>query len=173
MMRLGISHAALLWWLFFSLARIVGECSTIHSSSNVTIYARISPQWLIGLRRLWPTVPWRVACELVSWYVPTLWLDSGIVSPLLLRWVQGVCVFRCNLPPALFAEWPGSFTCHCGNMGVERTSNKSQHTKLTLEKKILPPLLPGFELATFRSRVRRSTNKLSRLPRYFLFISKK
>ena len=41
----------------------------------------------------------------------------------------------------------------------------SQHTKLTLEKKTLPPLLPGFELATFRSRVRRSTNKLSRLPR--------
>ena len=28
-------------------------------------------------------------------------------------------------------------------------------TKLTLEKKILPPLLPGFELATFRSRARR------------------
>ena len=34
----------------------------------------------------------------------------------------------------------------------------NQHTVLTLEKKILPPLLPGFELATFRSRVRRSTN---------------
>ena len=27
----------------------------------------------------------------------------------------------CNLPPALLAEWPGSFTCHCGNTGVERT----------------------------------------------------
>ena len=35
---------------------------------------------------------------------------------------------KCNLPPALLAEWPGSFTCHCGNIGVERTSNKSQHT---------------------------------------------
>ena len=21
----------------------------------------------------------------------------------------------CNLPPALLAEWPGSFTCNCGN----------------------------------------------------------
>ena len=40
--------------------------------------------------------------------------------------------------------------------GVEGTPNKSQHTKLTLEKKILPPLLPGFKLATFRPRVRRS-----------------
>ena len=34
-----------------------------------------------------------------------------------------------------------------GNTGVEQTPNKSQHAKLILEKKILPPLLPGFELA--------------------------
>ena len=33
---------------------------------------------------------------------------------------------------------------------------KSQHTKWTPKKKILPQLLPCFELATFRSRVRRS-----------------
>ena len=43
--------------------------------------------------------------------------------------------------------------------GEERTPNKSQHTKLTLEKEIFPPLLPGFELATFRSRVRRSNQQ--------------
>ena len=49
--------------------------------------------------------------------------------------------------------------CHCSNTGVERTPNKSQHTKLTLEKKILSPLLPGFELATFRSRVRCSNQQ--------------
>ena len=36
--------------------------------------------------------------------------------------------------------------------------NKSQHKKLTLEKKILPLLLQGFEPATFRSRVRRSNH---------------
>ena len=47
-------------------------------------------------------------------------------------------------------------TCHCGNTGVERTPNMFHYAKLTLEEKILPPLLPGFELATFRSRVRRS-----------------
>ena len=39
---------------------------------------------------------------------------------------------------------------------MEQTPNKCQHIKLTLEKKILPPLLPGFELATFWSRVRRA-----------------
>ena len=27
--------------------------------------------------------------------------------------------------------------CHCGNMGMEQTLNKSQHRKLTLEKKRL------------------------------------
>ena len=36
--------------------------------------------------------------------------------------------------------------------------NRSQHRKLTLEKKILPPLQQGFEPATFRSRVRRSNH---------------
>ena len=33
--------------------------------------------------------------------------------------------------------------------------NKSRHTKLTLEKKLLPPLLSGLEPETFRSPVRR------------------
>ena len=79
-----------------------------------------------------------------------------IISPLRPRWVKGVCVFRCSLPNALLAEWPRSLSCHCSNTGMERTPNKIQHTKLTLQKKIYPPLLPGFELATFRSRVRRS-----------------
>ena len=79
-----------------------------------------------------------------------------MVSPLQLCWVKGVCMFMCNPPPALLAEWPGSFTCHCGNTGMEQTPNKSQHTKLTLEKKILPPLLLGFKLTTFRSWVQRS-----------------
>ena len=49
------------------------------------------------------------------------------VSPLQLQWVKGVCVLRCSLLPALWAEWPGSFTCHCGNTRVEHKSNKSAH----------------------------------------------
>ncbi len=68
---------------------------------------------------------------------------------------------RCNLPPALLAERLSSIMCHCSNTGTEQTPNKSQHTKLTPEKKIFLPLLPGFELATFRSQVRHSTNNLS------------
>ena len=83
--------------------------------------------------------------------------------------VIDVCVFRCNLPPALLTEWPGSFTCHCGNTGMERTPNKSQHTKLILEKKILPPLLPGFELATFWSRVRCTYQQAIPTHHFFFF----
>ena len=40
----------------------------------------------------------------------------------------------------------------------------SQHRKLTLEKKLLPPLLPGLEPDTFRSRVHRFTTELFPLP---------
>ena len=39
-------------------------------------------------------------------------------------------------------------TCYSGNSGVVRIPNKSQHRKLTLEKKDLLQLLPGLELAT-------------------------
>ena len=129
-----------------------------HTSS--TLYTRISPQWLSELRRMWPNVPWQVACQLVSGEVRALRLNRGRFIPLRLRWVKGVCVFRCNLPPALLEEWPRSLSCHCGNIGVERPPNESKHTKITLEKKLHSPLVPGFELATFRSRVRRSTNTL-------------
>ena len=69
--------------------------------------------------------------------------------------------FRCSLPPSLLAGWPGSSVCHCHNTEMEWTPNKTQHTKLTLEKKILLRLLLGFELATFHSWVQPSVNKLS------------
>ena len=42
---------------------------------------------------------------------------------------------------------------------MERTPNKSQHRKITLEKNIFPPLLSGLELATFRPRGRRSNQR--------------
>ena len=42
--------------------------------------------------------------------------------------------------------------------GLNGYRNKSQHRKLTLEKNILPPLLPGLEPGTFRSRLRRCTH---------------
>ena len=56
------------------------------------------------------------------------------------------------------------FTCYCGNIGVERIPNKIQHRKLTMEKKILPSLLPGLEPEIFQSRVRRFATEPSPLP---------
>ena len=40
--------------------------------------------------------------------------------------------------------------------------------RLTLEKRFLPPLLPGFELASFRSRVRRSYQQA--VPAYLIYV---
>ena len=48
----------------------------------------------------------------------------------------GACVFSCNLPLALLAEWVGSFMCYCGNVGWNGYWNRSQRWKFTLEKKI-------------------------------------
>ncbi len=39
--------------------------------------------------------------------------------------------------PVGLAKWPGSFTCHYSITGLERTANKSQRRKLTLENKIV------------------------------------
>ena len=50
-------------------------------------------------------------------------------------------MLRCNLPPALLAENPVPFICHCSKLEVEQTPSKSQHTRLTPEQKIF---LPGF-----------------------------
>ena len=87
--------------------------------------------------------------------------NSGIVSAALGDF-DGSRAYECLGVTCHLHFWQnGSFTCHCGNTGLEHTPNKSQQTKLTVKKKIL---LLGFELATFRSRVRCSTNKLSRLP---------
>ena len=47
---------------------------------------------------------------------------------------QGVCVFSRNLPPALLAEWLGSFRCYCGDTGVEhRYRNKASAQKADKE----------------------------------------
>ena len=78
-------------------------------------------------------------------------------------------MFSCKLPPAPLAEWPGSFTRHCGNKTLRWDGywNNSRHRKLTPEKKnvFIPPLLPGLEPETFRSGVQRSYHwALSPLP---------
>ena len=159
---------------FSSLARILEECSTNHSPPALFLLlllffrVEISSRKLIPLFRSWPVHRGSAS-----------WDDYNRVFPDELRVISfpdrfphclsqsdfdgsrvNACLgVTCHLH--YLAEWPWSFKCHRGNTGVERTPNESQHTKWTPEKKILPPLLPGFELATFRSGVRGSTNRLS------------
>ena len=108
---------------FSSRARIWGECSTIHSPPALLFFffffsplVEISSRTLIPLFRPGSVYncaarddcdgvfPDELRVSLFPDRFPTLCLDSGIVSPLRLLWVKGVCVFRCNLPLALLAE---------------------------------------------------------------------
>ena len=145
---------------FSSLARILGECLTIHAPL-VLFFLKVE----ISL------------CTLIPFFMPES-VHSGSVS-----WDCG-WTFPDKLSVSSFLDrfphyaWPAAWsahsdfavsrvyvclgvTCHLHfwqndwglfvplYMGVEWTTNKSLHTKVTLKKKILPPLLPGFELATF------------------------
>ena len=113
------------------------------------------------LRRQWMSVLWRVACELVS--LRSSHTMPGQHNPLRLPWMKGACLLRRNLPSTLLEEWPRSFTRHCGNTGVEGHWNRRQHRKLTQEKEILQPPLPGIKPATFRFRVGLCWSLLNRL----------
>ena len=67
---------------------------------NSTLYARISVTETTAAKMF----PEKLRVSPFPDIFPTPCLDSGIISPLRLRWVKGVCVFRCNLPPALLVE---------------------------------------------------------------------
>ena len=118
-----------LWWLLPRVRGLLGKRSTVHSppalffkkciSARAHQFNFLSQDQSTVARR---TETATAECSLTScvWArfpeFPTLCLDS-IVSPLRLRWVKDVCMFGCNLPPVLLAEWPRSFTRHCGNTG--------------------------------------------------------
>ena len=87
---------------FFSLVRIGQDQSTVAQWAETTVAESsltscVWAHFLIGSH----TVPGQ---------------QHG--SPLQLHWVKNVCMLRCNLPPAFWAEWLGSFSCHCSNVGV-------------------------------------------------------
>ena len=77
-------------------------------------------------------------------------------------------VYVCLVVPCHLHLWQNDrdlFRATSVTRGLNGHRNKSQHRMLTMEKKVLPPLLPGLEPETFRSRVRRSNAELSPLPR--------
>ena len=73
-------------------------------------------------------------------------------------------LFRCNLPPAFFLQNVLGLLSATVVTGVKWTPNMSQHRKLTLENKILPPSLLGFKLATFDSNSQSFNHEFSTLP---------
>ena len=90
---------------------------SIHSSSEGQDYCgQVFPNELHG--------------SLFPWFVPMLCLVS-IVSPLWLDcWVKGVCMFRCNLPPILLAEW---VACEFVSL-IDCHIMPSQHSQATLTR---------------------------------------
>ena len=111
--------------------------------TNFTFQARISPQWLSELRRLRPTASWRVASELVfpDTFPHYAWTAQSAYSDFFGSRVYACLGVTCHLH--FWQTDRGLFTCHCGNMGVDRTPINSQHRNLTPEKKILPTAPAG------------------------------
>ena len=66
--------------------------------------------------------PWRV--------LRTLYNHALCQSLHAKRHAQDACVFSCNLPSALLAERPGTFTCYNGNTGVERIPKQETAQKV-------------------------------------------
>ena len=48
------------------------------------------------------------------------------------------CVFSCNMPSALLAEWRGSFACYSSNIGVEWILRWESAQKVDLSEDISP-----------------------------------
>ena len=74
-------------------------------------------RWLV-VRHGWYHVKllpsWRVLCT------PNNHAPCHVTSRKITNVAWDICIFSCNLPPALLAEWSGSFTRYCGNTGVGR-----------------------------------------------------
>ena len=77
---------------------------------------------------------------------------------------QGACVFSCNLPSALWQNDQHFLCATAVTQGWNGYWSKSQHRKLTQEKIILLPLLPGLECAPFWSQILHSITELSPFP---------
>ena len=112
-------------------------------------------------------IHWSGVLTTLSWLVPH---ETAAVSAQVLctpynhvqcHFMQShICkVYACLAVTCHLHFWQNDQDLLCATavtQGWNRYQNKSQHRKSTLEKKILLPLLPGFEPTTFQSWVRRS-----------------
>ena len=72
--------------------------------------------------------------------------------------------FSYNLPPVFLRNDSDYLGATAVRRGWNGHRNESQHSQLTMEKKYLPPVLPGHEPETFRLGVRLSTTELPGSP---------
>ena len=131
--------------------------------SSRTLIPLLRPGWVHSGSVSWDDCDWVFPDELRVSSFPDRFphYDCGIVNPLWLRWVKGVCMFRCNLPPAIF------FTCHCGNTGVERTTNRVSTKSWLWKRKVFCRSCQDLNSQPFDHESSALTNKLSRLHCYY------
>ena len=116
---------------------------------------RILKHWH-GWCHMKPLPSRRVLCAPYN-HAPCLFMQSYI------RKVRAFLAVTCHLH--IWQHGWGLLRATAVTRGWKGYRNMSQRRKLTLEKKILPPLLQGFEPETFKSQVRRwLTTELSSLP---------
>ena len=133
------SHVVLHEWLAFYSA---WNTFFIHLSGVLTALA-----WLVPYETA--AVSAQVLCTPYS-HAPCHFLQSHI------RKVYACLAVTCNLH--FWQNDRDLLRATAVARGWNGYRNKSQHRKSTLEKNIIPPLLQGFEPATFQSRVRRSNH---------------
>ena len=133
-------HVILHEWIAFHSAFL-----NIHRSGILTALAWLVPQESAARE----SQSRRVQCTPYN-HAPCHFMQSHI------RKVYACLAVTCHL--RFWQNDRGLLRATAVTRGWNGYRNKSQHRKLTLKKKINPPLQQGFESATFRSRVRRSNH---------------
>ena len=81
-----------------------------------------------------------------------------------LLFLHQACMFSCNQPPSLLAEWPGFFTCYCGNAVVKRIPKSEPAQRVERGEKERKKRKKSAAPAGNRTRDLGVTTELSQLP---------
>ena len=131
------THCARLW-LDMSDKLFIARFLNIHRSGVLTALAWLVPHETAAISAQVLCTPYNHApCHFMQSHIRKVYVSLAVTCHLL-------------------AEWPGSFTCYCGNAGVERIPKLESAQKVDPGEEILQLLLQGFEPGTFQSRVRHS-----------------
>ena len=143
------AHCAGMWFYTLFIAHFVN----IHRSGVLTALAWLGPQETAAISA-------QVLCSPYD-HAPCHFMQSHI------RKVYACLAVTCHL--RFWQNDRGLLRATAVTRGWNGYQNKSQHRRLTLEKKILPPLQQGFEPMTFRTRVRCSNHWAIPAPNFYIF----